>query len=197
MSLMFLHSFKTHITAVIALMAVATGLCSCSDDKSYAELLEDETKYINNYLADQRVIGEVPADSVFITGEDAPFYRMDDDGNVYMRVVTPGTPGDKAEKNELIYFRTMRYALNEYVDGKLPLGDGNAEDMNVGDYNFRFQNYELSSSARWGQGIQLPLEYLPVDAVVQLVIRSQYGLTSEISNVIPYLYTVRYYRSKV
>lgn len=192
-----LTKMRHPIKAIIALFALAAVAASCSDDKSYADLLDMETKYINAYLANQRVVGDVPPDSVFETGPDAPFYRMDQDGNVYMRVVTPGTPGNKAKEGDLIYFRTMRYALNQYKDGVLPEGDGNAEDMNIGDYNFRFMNYELSSSAQWGQGIQTPLYYLPVDAVVQLVIRSQWGLTSEISNVIPYLYTVRYYRSKV
>lgn len=188
---------RHYLISLLALAALTAATSSCSDNKSYADLLQLETEYINNYLADQRVIGEIPADSVFESGPDAPYYRMEEDGNVYMRVVSHGTPGNRAIKGDLIYFRTMRYPLSQYKDGQLPEGDGNAEDMNIGDYNFRFENFELSSSAQWGEGVQLPLRYLPVDAVVDLVIRSQWGLSSEISNVIPYLYTVRYYRSKV
>lgn len=103
---------------------MSAALSSCNDSKSYADLLRDETKAINNYLADQRVIGDAPADSIFITrrglaeeiyaksgvtgvdyeeeigrimqdlsedpAKDAPFYRMDEDGNVYMKVVRTG-----------------------------------------------------------------------------------------------------------
>ena len=46
---------------------------SCSDRKSYAELLADEDYYSNNYLADQRVVSYIPEDSVFESGPDAPF----------------------------------------------------------------------------------------------------------------------------
>lgn len=35
---------------------MSAALSSCNDSKSYADLLRDETKAINNYLADQRVI---------------------------------------------------------------------------------------------------------------------------------------------
>ena len=39
--------------------------------------------------------------------------------------------------------------------------------------------------------------YLGIDSEVNLVIKSQYGYTEEISNVTPYLYNVRYFRSKI
>lgn len=59
-----------YLQNILKLLAVvipaAIAMSSCSHTKSYAELLNDETKYINAYLADQRVIGSVPADSVFI-----------------------------------------------------------------------------------------------------------------------------------
>lgn len=77
-----------YLQNILKLLAVvipaAITMSSCSHTKSYAELLNDETKYINAYLADQRVIGSVPADSVFLQGENAPYYRMDEDGTVYM-----------------------------------------------------------------------------------------------------------------
>ena len=42
------------------------------------------------------------------------------------------------------------------------------------------------------------VEILPraVDAEVNIVIKSQYGLTNETSQVIPYLFHIRYYRQK-
>ena len=45
-------------------------------------------------------------------------------------------------------------------------------------------------------GSGAPLYYLPVDAEVNIVIKSQYGVTSETTQVIPYLYHIRYYRQK-
>ncbi len=132
-------------------------MSSCNDSKSYADLLRDETKAINNYLADQRVVGDVPADSVFesrrsiaekiykesgataATGEeheeaigkimsdlakdpakDAPYYRMDEDGNVYMKVIREGDMENRPKYNDLVYFRFLRYNLAGYDNGVYP-----------------------------------------------------------------------------
>lgn len=62
---------------------------------------------------------------------------------------------------------------------------------------FRFGNYSLQSSAQYGSGIQLPLSYLGIDCEVNIVIKSQYGFTSEMTNVVPYLYNVRYFKSQI
>lgn len=172
------------------------ALSSCNKGKSYAELLDEENKSVNIFLSNQRVVGYVPADSVFEVGENAPYYKMDEDGNIYMQVLNVGDMNDKAEQNQLIYFRFMRYNLNEYAQGVEPKGEGNANSLG-GVYSFRFENYTLSSSAQYGSGIQLPLSYLGIGCEVNLVIKSQYGFTSEIPNVIPYKYHIRYFKSQI
>ena len=74
--------------AVLSAAAImSAGLSSCNDGKTYAQLLNEENHYVNNFLADQRVIGEVPADTVFETGPDAPYYRLNEDGSLYMQVL--------------------------------------------------------------------------------------------------------------
>lgn len=189
---------KRLILILSTVAAIAGITSSCSDSTSYAELLTDESHYINNYLSNQRVTNTMPNDSnfVFEVGEDAPFYKMDEDGNVYMQVINAGTrnAGMYATDGEVIYFRFTRYDLSEYADNTLPDGEGNEVDTSVSNAWFRMNNYTLPSSYQWGTGLQLPLSYLPIDCEVNLVIKSQYGLYSEIANVIPYLYHVRYYR---
>lgn len=186
-------------TSLIVISAVVFGIAavSCNDGKTYAELLQSENQYVNNYLADQIVIKGIPADTVFITGPDAPYYRIDDDGNLYMQVVSAGTPGNRAESDELIYFRFTRYNLAYYADGELPAGGGNEEDMSYSNTSFRYGNYSLSSSSQWGSGIQVPLSLLPVDCQINLVVKSQYGFSSEIADVTPYLFKLRYYRPQI
>lgn len=185
---------------MIAIASAIIGIVSysCNDGKTYAELLTEETKNVNAFLADQIVVSEIPEDSVFETGEDAPYYRIDPDGNVYMQVLSVGS-GDKAKKNEMIYFRYMRYDMSNYAKtDTLGAGAGNADDMEYEPTWFRYDNYTLSSSAQYGAGLQMPLKFLPVeDTHVNIVIKSQYGLSSEISYVMPFLYDVRYYKSPI
>ncbi len=70
-------------------------------------------KAVNLYLADQTIETTLPEDNDFITGEDAPYYRLDNDGNVFMQVVKKGD-GEMAQSDQLIYFRFMRYNLINY-----------------------------------------------------------------------------------
>lgn len=172
-------------------------LCSCDDTESYADLLKDENKAVNNFLSDQKVINEIPADSIFEYGVDAPYYKMDDDGNIYMQVIKPGSKDNMAKNDQLIYFRFTRYDLFSYSNGVLPEGWGNANDFDYKNTEFRFGNYSLPSSSQWGTAIQLPLYYLGIDCEVNLVIKSQYGYTDEISNVVPFMYNVRYFKSQI
>lgn len=175
----------------LGLLAIA-ALLSCSGKKSYADLLNDETKAINTFLADNYVELNIPADSVFQQGYDAPFYRIDPDGNVFMQVIEPGD-GTKIKDDAQVYFRFTRYNLSEYATtGTLGAGAGNSEDLGMGSCSFRFNNYSLTTSSNWGSGIQLPINFVGYNSHVRIVVKSQYGLTSEISQVIPYLYDIRY-----
>jgi hypothetical protein len=175
------------------------GLSSCDDSKSYAELLTDEAHAINSFLANQNVILDLPKDDDFVTGPDAPYYRLDEEGNVYMQIVNAGDKNMMAKDDELIYFRFTRYNLYNYDAAKNELLDGwgNSDDLSMGSSSFRFGNYTLSSSSQWGSGIQMPLNYVGMESEVNIVIRSQYGLSSEISQVMPYVYNMRYFKQGV
>ncbi|MDE6510422.1 MAG: DUF4827 domain-containing protein [Muribaculaceae bacterium] len=195
----------------LTLVAVAgLSLCSCNDGKSYAEMLRDETESTNYYLSSFQVINSVPADSVFVSVADmearglsreealavTPFYRLDDDGDVYMQVVNPGT-GEKAEDNQLIYFRFNRSNLNYYYSDGVWISDGNSTDLGTEPSSFRYNNYSLESSYSWGSGLQMPLHFLKLNCEVNLVVKSTVGLVNEQSSVVPYLYNVRYFPSRI
>lgn len=186
----------TKLFTGVAALVMAVGATSCDDNKSYAELLTDENMYVNNFLANQRVVNSIPADTVFECGEDAPYYRLDEDGMLYMQVLEPGTPGNRVKDDEQIYFRFTRYNLATYDNGEFGSSEGNDDVLN-GNLSFRYNNYQITSSYNFGPGIQAPLEYLPVDCVVNIVIKSQYGMPTEMSYVIPFLYNIRYFRPKI
>lgn len=182
----------------VAFMALLS-LASCSKGESYSDRLNAERKACNTYLAGHQVINEIPSDTVFITGKDAPFYRIEKDGQVYMQVVKAGDrKTDKAKKGETIYFRFTRSNLQTWFStGVMEMDLSNENDLSQDATYFNYKDFTLPASSQWGYGIQLPLEYLGVESEVNLVIKSQYGFTSELSYVLPFLYHVRYFHSQI
>lgn len=184
------------LTVACLTVAAAVFMTACDDKKSYAELLTSETHAVNYFLSDHRVINSVPADTVFETGPDAPYYRLDEDGNLYMQVLNAGDrKNNRVEDDELIYFRFTRYNLDYFMKYGEMSGTGKSLDMWSSPTSFRFGNVSLTSSTQYGSGVQMPLYYLGLDCEVNIVIKSQYGFTSEIANVIPYMYNIRYFKS--
>lgn len=199
--------------AMVALCVALVALTGCKDRKSYAEMLNDETHAVNYYLSFCQVIGSVPDDSVFVSVDSlrraypdmsledamriAPYYRLDEDGNVYMQVVSDGTMG-RAVDEQVVYFRFNRANLNYYYSDGLLVSEGNGSDLGTDPTSFRYNNYTLESSYQWGSGLQLPLRFLELGCRVNLVVKSQVGLVQEQSSVVPWLYTdLRYYPSRI
>ena len=180
-------------------MVVLTMLTACNDDQSYADRLNEERNAVNAYLSNHRVVMSIPKDSIFEVGEDAPFYRIDPDGNVYMQVIKAGDRvGDRAKKGDRIYFRYSRYSLAIwYAEKLMEVYSSNENSMDAQSCSFTYADYTLPSTSQWGYGLQYPLNFLGVECEVNLVIKSQFGFTSEISYVMPFLYHVRYFRSMI
>jgi len=184
------------IAAIAVALLTLIALPSCDNSKSYADQLTDENHDVNRFLANQRVEGSIPADTVFEVGTDAPYYRLDEEGNVFMQVLSIGK-GEHVVDDQVVYFRYIRYSLADYTPGEILTGEGNANNMGSNPTFFRFNNMSTVSLSQYGEGIQMPMKYLPLDSKVNIVIKSQYGATNEISYVVPYLYTVSYYKSQI
>jgi hypothetical protein len=184
---------------IVMALSTLVLLSACNNDQSYADRLNDERNAVNAYLANHRVVMSIPEDSIFEVGKDAPFYRVDTDGNVYMQVLDAGDrKQDKAKTGEPIYFRYSRYNLATwYADGTWNLYSGNETTMDATSCSFNYSDYTLPSSSQWGYGLQYPLLFLGVECEVNLIIKSQYGFTNEISYVTPFFYHVRYYHSMI
>lgn len=177
-------------------------LSSCDNGKSYADLLKEEDKAVKAFLADKIVINSIPADSVFVTLQDVgnndtlavPYYRLDDDGNVYMQVLDAGIQDDRFEKGNDVNIRFLRVDLKALMNGENPDPVGNT---NPADYiTIRFGETTLSSTTQYGTGIQYPMYFSGNECKVNLLIRAKLGFTAETSTVIPYLYTISYNKSK-
>lgn len=192
---------KLKLFSVLLSGIALISMISCDDDKSYADLLRDERRSVNDFLSNYRVVNEIPSDTVFVTvseaGEYAPYYRIDPDGNVYMQVIKADSKENRPKPEQPVYFRFMRLDLNSlYTDG-VEYWTGNAENMLADPTFFLYDNYTLNSSAQYGYGLQLPLKYVGINSELKLVIKSQFGFTDEISYVVPFLYNITYYPSMI
>ena len=181
---------------LLSLVAVTIGATSCSNNKSYAEQLADERVAVNLFLAGQRVGNDVPADTIFETGSNAPYYRIDEDGNVYMQVLSNTGLDARPKTDDVVYFRYMRYNVIKWcVNNGDAAKVGNMDDMKNPSTYFLYDNYTVETSVQYGQGIQMPLQFVGVGSEVNLIIKSQKGLTDEVADVNPYHWHVRYYKS--
>lgn len=179
---------------VIIFMSSMFG--GCSKSESYSDLLRNEEKAVNWYLAGKRVEVSVPADSVFEVGEDAPFYRMDEDGTVYMQVLSTGDMNDRPEEGDRIYFRFQRRNILSMYEGVDAPAVGNMDDFssNIGSTSFFLGNKIYPTTQQFGTGLQVPMTYLGYYAEVNLVLKSYSGFTSDQTQCIPYVLNVKYYR---
>lgn len=178
-------------------------MTSCEESYSYANLLRDERRACNSFLSGYEIVDVIPSDTVFEVGPDAPFYKLDPDGNVYMQVLVSGSKDKRPSDDQPVYFRFMRLDLNYlYTDG-VEFWEGNAENMMADPTYFLYNNYTLNSSAYYGYGLQMPLQFIGLggDGVyptkVNLLVKSQYGFTDEISDVVGYLYNITYYDNMI
>lgn len=180
-----------HISAIVLLLS-ATG---CEKTKSYSEMLKDEEQACNWYLAQNKIVVDIPKDSVFQTGQDAPFYKMNSEGTLYMKVITAGDRNKIPENGDRVYFSFMRQNIQSLMNGYIDedVWEGNAENMAYGSTSFLLGETILTSSIKYGNGIQIPVTYLGYYSEVILVVKSLEGFTDDQTNCTPYVYKVRYF----
>ena len=186
---------KRQIISILSLLALLMAVSSCSDSKSYADLLNEENQVVNAFLAQHRVVETWPGVDNCEVGEDAPFYCVDDEGNVYMQVIRKGD-GTFPEEGEHVSFTYLSYDLNYYVvgsDSNIGSGNLNSPGSSAATY-FIFDDYTLEQSSQYGTGIQIPVKLLGFGSKVNVVIKSQAGPSAYMSYVIPFLYDIAYYK---
>lgn len=189
--------FKRNIFLILTITVVCImSLSSCEKGESYADMLKKQEKAVNWYLSGESVSVEIPSDSIFIEGEDAPYYKMDEDGNVYMKVLESGDLNDKPQDGDRVYFRYSRMNLRNFYEADIEQWIGNSSDLTgaTPSTSFIMGNYVLQSSYQYGTGIQLPLKYLGYNSRVKLVLKAASGFASEQSQCLPFVFEVRYFR---
>ena len=187
----------------MAAVVMALLFASCSKTESYSDLLKKEQKASNWFLAQHKVCNEIPADSVFISGPDAPYYKMDDDGYVYMQVVTAKDPKERdiPVTGAQVYFTYTRWNIDTmYSSNSLDIEStsGNQDNFlaSAPDEYFIFNNYSVSSSVKYGSGMQIPVSYLGYNSEVNILLKSYNGWLADNTLCIPYKVNIRYFKAE-
>lgn len=160
----------------VMIMTMLIGWSSCDNSKTYAELLAEEQDAINAELNGKTVIKSPPSGDVLELGV---FYALDN--GVYMEVLVPGDLKVKASKGDYV---NILYKRKNLLTG--------VQDNNGGNWYRATIRYGSSYEHGFGEGIEAPLKYVGTDSEVVVIIPSKQGPKSEISAVVPFLYTVRY-----
>lgn len=181
--------------SVLAVACLCVTVASCDKNESYAEKLDNESKASNAYLSGFDVVNEIPADTIFEEGEDAPFYRIEEEGNVYMQVIKAGDRDSMAHTGDKIFLRFSRFDVLTWLDYGVKSWGSNSSNMASTSAYFYYNDFSKSASTTWGIGVQLPLQYVGINSEINLLIKSQYGPSEEMSSVTPYLWNVRYFKS--
>lgn len=171
---------------------------SCNKSESYSTLLRNEEKAVNWFLSGQKVCVEIPSDSILDFGPDAPFYKLNTDGTVYMKVLTPGNlnSSDRPKAGDKVYYRYNRRNLQNLQAGEDAPWEGNSSIVSSSPTFFFYENSYLPNTLNLGQGIQLPLKYVGYDSEVLLVMKASQSLTEEQSLCIPFEYDIRYFKAE-
>jgi hypothetical protein len=185
----------------VFLLGAAGVLSSCSDTKTYAELLADEKQAIKDFV---KFDGIVPI-SVSEDGlesyvndeldwspntkhfEVGKWYKFED--GLYMKIKSYGDTTQMFASSSMGYPSiTMRYDscynLLTFEDWNSPYTN-NLDPYSLWTISSWNKN---SSGSTFGSGLEFPIQFLGVDGSVSLILPSKIGLTSEISSVIPYYF---------
>ena len=93
---------KTHYI-IFCLLGLALVSASCNKRRTYAEILKDETRAIEKFILENKliVLDEFPENLVFKSNE---FYR-DPATGVYFNIIEPGDTANKVKEGEEVYVR--------------------------------------------------------------------------------------------
>lgn len=177
---------------------ILSGLGACSKSESYSNLLRNEEKTVNWFLSGQKVCIDIPADSVLLYGDDAPYYKLNEEGTVYMKVLNPGdlTPGRRPKNGEKVYFRYSRRNLQYLQAGESAPWQGNSTTVSGTPTYFVYGNTYLPNTVSQGEGVQLPLKFVGYNSQVLLVMKASMGNTEEQAACVPFQYDIRYFKAE-
>ena len=173
---------KKIISVVFSLIVVTILVSSCNDQKTAQELIQEEKKAIQRFVAKNNIItlSSYPEDGVFAENE---YYRNPD--GLYINVVDSGN-GKRAVpyKHEIcVRFDGVQWFKSDTVSFS-------SFSTNGGNYPYEFTygisgSYSSNYSTLACPGWEIPLAFVGEYAVVNLIVPSNLGSVSDQSSYRP------------
>jgi len=182
----------------LSLLCIGAFFQACDNTKTYAEMLADEKKAINDFIKTNKikVISQSEFEKDTITDVAANEYVGFSNG-VYMQIVDRGE-GDTVKTRDEILVRFMEYDI---MQKDTTVVSNFAADSWVDSFNYTASGSSVSGTFTMGNmlsyyganvpsGWLIPLPYIKDRAHVKLIVPSKMGHTSASQYVYPYFYDI-------
>lgn len=185
----------------ILLIGFTAVLSSCSDSKTYAQLLDDEKKAIKNFISltndslkfsetinvSAAQLEEYTAQASWDSIDNKHFelnkwYKFED--GLYMRINSFGDTSQMFKSRDGVVIRYWdTYNLLTYT------GSDSKKINNLADDSYwLIDPWTVNYSGQFGTGIAFPIRFLGDKGEVSLIIPSKLGTTNDAQAVVPYYY---------
>ena len=175
---------KTVIFTGLFILLAGFLTISCDNSKSMQEYIREEKKAIERYILSQNieVLNDYPADSVFKKNQ---YYKTDE--GLYMHVADPGNTSRRVQVYDEVLVRfDYRYFIKSYVSGST---DSLVLNYAYFPIEFRYGiSYDIDRIGLACSGFAIPLSYVGEGAVVDLIIPSELGNSTDNSSFAPVFY---------
>jgi hypothetical protein len=175
---------------VVAVMIISCLSFSCKQQKSLQELLQEEKKAIDRFITmnDLDILREYPKDGVF---KDKEFFRTTE--GLFIHVVDSGN-GTRVQLRDEV---CVRFEYLQYIKDAAK-GDSTVVSPNPYEPFWFIYGFPQSYSSYYSPVCQawvMPLAYVGENAILDLIIPSSIGSTTDNSNITPVYYkNLRYTR---
>lgn len=183
---------KKGFVFLVLVISMVIGF-SCSNTKSYGEMLKDERKAIKQMIKDSGfvILDKMPEDMKFAANE---FVQLD--GGIYMNVIDTGN-GKRAVENTEVKVRFIQHGMGLNNDTSMYDCTLNHEYPLVFNYPLEASVYETaygfpSTSAEYfylSEGTSVPLKYVGEHGIVKLIVPFKKGSDSDRTAGLPRYYS--------
>ncbi len=172
----------------LLILCISIVAVSCSNTKSYTEMLEDEEDAIDRLFDEKgfEVLPDFPEDTVFLENQ---FVKLK--SGSYLNIIDKGSDERAVYNQKILYRCYVSYPMDSsyiyntpyYIQNYGPHSNGTSP------FEFTYGSYATSSDPMYvSEGLQDPLQYVGDRAKVKLIVPFRKGTYNDQSSGQPVFY---------